>query len=100
MLFSDALKVDAIKKMTVEKLSPELISAQWKKDNIRGVSHETIYKFILLKSAHFRKLTLQFYSILPAPNCNDNWYAVCKKLCIAILQENIFVILFTQTIFF
>ena len=32
--------------MTVEKLSPELISAGWKKDNRRGVSHETIYKFI------------------------------------------------------
>ena len=46
VLFSDSLKVDVVKKMTVEKLSPELISAQWKKDNITGVSHETIYKFI------------------------------------------------------
>jgi len=46
VLFSASLKVDVVKKMTVEKLSPELISAQWKKDNIAGVSHETIYKFI------------------------------------------------------
>ena len=45
-LFSAALKEDVVKKMTVEKLSPELISAQWKKDKIAGVSHETIYKFI------------------------------------------------------
>ena len=38
VLFSDFLKVDVVKKMTVEKLSPELISAQWKKENIAGVS--------------------------------------------------------------
>ena len=44
--FSTELKSDIVKKMTVEKLSPELISASWKRDNRRGVSHETIYKFI------------------------------------------------------
>ncbi len=46
ILFSTELKRDVVKKMTIEKLSPELISAQWKKDHQRGVSHETIYKFI------------------------------------------------------
>ncbi len=46
LLFSMALKKDVVKKMATEKLSPELISAMWKKENISGVSHETIYKFI------------------------------------------------------
>ena len=46
ILFSVELKRDVLKKMTVEKLSPELISAIWKRENKRGVSHETIYKFI------------------------------------------------------
>lgn len=32
--------------MQQKKYSPELISAQWSKDGIEGVSHETIYKFI------------------------------------------------------
>ncbi len=44
--FSAELKSDVIKKMTVEKLSPELISATWKRENKSGVSHETIYKYI------------------------------------------------------
>ncbi len=46
LLFSAELKDDVVKKMTNEKLSPELISAQWKKENKSGVNHETIYKFI------------------------------------------------------
>jgi len=46
LLFSAELKNDVVKQMTIEKLSPELISAQWKKENKSGVSHETIYKFI------------------------------------------------------
>jgi len=46
VLFSNDLKDDVVKKMTEEKLSPELISAVWKKENKCGVSHETIYKFI------------------------------------------------------
>ena len=46
ILFSDELKAVVVKKMTVEKLSPELISAVWKRESISGVSHETIYKFI------------------------------------------------------
>ena len=46
ILFSTELKADVVKKMTVEKLSPELVSAGWNKENKRGVSYETIYKFI------------------------------------------------------
>ncbi len=46
VLFTDALKDDVHKKMHTEKLSPELISAIWRKENTEGVSHETIYKFI------------------------------------------------------
>ena len=45
-LFSAELKKDFVKKMTFEKLSPELISAVWKRENKKGVSYETIYKFI------------------------------------------------------
>lgn len=33
--------------MIQKKYSPELVSAQWAKNQIAGVSHETIYKFIL-----------------------------------------------------
>ena len=36
VLFPDSLKVDVVEKMTVEKLSPELISAQWKRITLRG----------------------------------------------------------------
>lgn len=46
VIFSAELQCDVVKKMTIEKLSPELISAVWKRENIIGVSHETIYKFI------------------------------------------------------
>jgi IS30 family transposase len=46
VLFSTDLKNDVVNKMTVQKLSPELISAVWKKEDKRGVSHESIYKFI------------------------------------------------------
>ena len=46
ILFTDDLKEQIFKKMDIEKLSPELISAQWKKENKKGVSHETIYQFV------------------------------------------------------
>jgi len=36
VLFSDSLKVGEVEKMTVEKLSPELISAQWKRITLWG----------------------------------------------------------------
>ena len=45
VLFTLALKDVILKKMTIEKWSSELISAQWKKEKKPGVSHETIYKF-------------------------------------------------------
>jgi len=45
-LFSFDLKAQARKKMMIEKFSPELISAQWRKDGTPGVSHETIYKWV------------------------------------------------------
>ena len=32
--------------MSTKRYSPELVSAQWSKDGIKGVSYETIYKFI------------------------------------------------------
>ncbi len=46
ILFTTSLKEVVHKKMTIENWSPELISAQWKKENKQGVSHETIYKFL------------------------------------------------------
>ncbi len=44
--FTEELKLQAKQWMTVEKYSPELVAAQWEKDQIKGVSYETIYKFI------------------------------------------------------
>jgi IS30 family transposase len=44
--FSIEMKEDARQMMRVEKYSPELICAQWRKDGKEGVSHETIYKWI------------------------------------------------------
>jgi hypothetical protein len=32
--------------MIDKRYSPELIAAQWVKDQIKGVSYETLYKFI------------------------------------------------------
>lgn len=44
--FNNVLKKQMVKWMTQKRYSPELVSAQWEKDAIAGVSHETIYKFI------------------------------------------------------
>lgn len=46
ILFSPDLKKKARKLMMIEKLSPELITAKWRKDGKLNVSHETIYKWI------------------------------------------------------
>ena len=46
ILLTDELKEQIFTKMDAEKLSPELISAQWRKENKKGVSYETIYQFI------------------------------------------------------
>jgi IS30 family transposase len=44
--FSETLKDQARRWLTVEKLSPELISGRWQVLGIDGVSHETIYQWI------------------------------------------------------
>ena len=44
--FSTEMKQQASQLLMIEKFSPELISAQWLKNEQPGVSHETIYKYI------------------------------------------------------
>lgn len=44
--FTTALKQEVKELMVEKKYSPELIVAQWAKDNVSGVSHECIYQFI------------------------------------------------------
>ena len=44
--FTDELKQQAQQWMTISRYSPELVAAQWKKDQTSAVSYETIYKFI------------------------------------------------------
>jgi len=46
ILFSADLKKKARRMMMIEKFSPELITAKWRKDGKVNVSHETIYKWI------------------------------------------------------
>ena len=46
ILFNDDLKHQAKEWMIHKRYSPELIAAQWIKNRIKGVSHETLYKFI------------------------------------------------------
>lgn len=44
--FTEDLQQEAKDWLTIEKLSPELISGRWKVLGINGVSHETIYQWI------------------------------------------------------
>ncbi|MCU0400933.1 MAG: IS30 family transposase [Algoriphagus sp.] len=44
--FTEALKEQARTWLEQDKLSPELIAAQWEKDGQQGVSHETLYYWI------------------------------------------------------
>lgn len=44
--FTDALRAQARRWLTTEKLSPELISGRWQVKGIDGVSHEAIYQWI------------------------------------------------------
>lgn len=44
--FTEELKQVTKQWMSTKRYSPELVSAQWEKDGIEGVSHETIYQFI------------------------------------------------------
>ena len=46
VVFSTTMKKDAGRMLTINKYSPELISAQWIKEGKAGVSHETIYKWL------------------------------------------------------
>ena len=92
MLFSSALQKDVVPKMQVEKLSPELISAQWKMENKKGVSHETIYKFIWKPKFSNRKEHHAFkkmYKLLKhgerrrkRGNYKDNWGLIPGRISI------------------
>ena len=44
--FSHPLKLQMLDWMKHKRYSPELIQAEWKRQNIQGVSHETMYQFI------------------------------------------------------
>jgi IS30 family transposase len=44
--FTPSLKKQLKEWMDKKRFSPELVAAQWIKDGVKGVSHETIYKFI------------------------------------------------------
>ncbi len=44
--FTDELKLQTKQWMAVKRYSPEFVAAQWVKDQIKGVSYETIYKFV------------------------------------------------------
>ena len=44
--FTEELKQVTKEWMSTKRYSPELVSAQWQKDGIKGVSHEAIYQFI------------------------------------------------------
>jgi len=56
VVFTDCLKQQMKDWMIEKRYSPELVSAQWKKENIKGVSHECMYKFIwLCKHSNKRK---------------------------------------------
>jgi IS30 family transposase len=44
--FTQDLKKQLKEWMDRKRFSPELVAAQWSKDGVKGVSHETIYKFI------------------------------------------------------
>ena len=63
VLFTTELKLEVLQKMTIEKWSPELISAQWKLEKKAGVSHETIYKFIWKSKFGNKKVDLPFKPI-------------------------------------
>jgi IS30 family transposase len=54
--FTDQMRKQIIKGLTVEKLSPELITVRGRTDNPDFVSHETIYRWIwAMKHSHQRE---------------------------------------------
>lgn len=51
--FSDSMRKQIVNQLTVEKLSPELITANGRKENPDFISHETIYRWIWnMKHSH------------------------------------------------
>ena len=54
--FTESLKEEARKMLVEDKLSPELISAIWKKQGKEGVCYETLYNWIFTakKSSHWK----------------------------------------------
>jgi len=49
--------------LSEKKYSPELVAAHWKRENMQGVSHETMYKFIW-HCKHCRKQKNKNYKTL------------------------------------
>jgi transposase, IS30 family len=61
--FTLDLKLQMKKMMEQNKYSPELIAAVWKKEQINGVSHETMYKFIWHCKHTNREITKDFKNL-------------------------------------
>lgn len=57
--FNEAMKVQARAWLSEDKLSPELISALWKKQGQEAVSHETLYQWIWKAKKSFRLSLLE-----------------------------------------
>lgn len=54
--FTDAMRKQIVKQLTVEKLSPELITVTGRKNDPNFVSHETIYRWVWgMKHSHKRE---------------------------------------------
>jgi len=61
--FTEKLKSQMKDWMGSKKFSPELISAQWKKDGVVGVSHECIYNFIWECKHTNKRINIPFKSV-------------------------------------
>lgn len=61
--FTDELKEQTKQWMTVKRYSPELVAAQWVKDQIKGVSYETIYQFVWECKHSQKRKNKQFKSL-------------------------------------
>lgn len=57
------LKSKIKKMMMVDRLSPELIAAIWKREGIEGVSYETIYKFIWASKHENKRINYEFKAL-------------------------------------
>lgn len=62
--FTEDLKADAIRWLSEEKLSPELISGRWQVQGVEGVSHETIYQWIWQGKRRKDPATVKLYTHL------------------------------------